>query len=120
MDLNIEPGPRLLRVMHTLTARNEWQPENLDGQPQTTLGYGMGQMATFDMIIGSSRFIRGDPRVQPGGFMSHRLHHSISSMKKWGGQVDDYLPVHNWFDASRVDFRDMRHRSIRHHLEGFS
>ena len=52
--------------------------------------------------------------------MSHPLHHSISSQKKWGGQVDDYLPIHNWFDETRVFYRDMRHRSMRHHVEGIS
>jgi len=52
--------------------------------------------------------------------MSHPLHHSISSQQKWGGHVDDYLPIHDWFDGTRVYFRDMRHRSMRHHVEGFS
>ena len=50
--------------------------------------------------------------------MSHPLHHSISSQRQWGGHVDDYLPIHDWFDATRVAFRDMRHRSMRHHEQG--
>lgn len=52
--------------------------------------------------------------------MSHPLHHSISSQKQWGGSVNDYLPIHNWFDTTRVFYRDMRHRAMRHHLEGFA
>jgi hypothetical protein len=28
--------------------------------------------------------------------MSHPLHHSISSQKKWGGNIEDYLPIHNF------------------------
>jgi hypothetical protein len=31
--------------------------------------------------------------------MAHPYHHSLSSVKKWGGAVDDYLPIHNWFDV---------------------
>lgn len=50
--------------------------------------------------------------------MSHPLHHSISSQKKWGGTVDDYLPIHNWFDETKMHYPDMRHRALRHHAEG--
>lgn len=50
--------------------------------------------------------------------MSHPLHHSISSQKKWGGLVDDYLPIHNWFDETKAHYPDMRHRTLRHHSEG--
>ena len=50
--------------------------------------------------------------------MSHPLHHSISSQKKWGGRVDDYLPIHNWFDETKMHYPDMRHRALRHHSEG--
>ena len=31
--------------------------------------------------------------------MAHPYHHSLSSVKKWGGAVDDYLAIHSWFDA---------------------
>ena len=50
--------------------------------------------------------------------MSHPLHHSILSQKKWGGHVDDYLPIHNWFDETKMHYPDMRHRALRHHSEG--
>ena len=30
--------------------------------------------------------------------MAHPYHHSLSSMRKWGGEVSDYLPLHSWFD----------------------
>jgi hypothetical protein len=50
--------------------------------------------------------------------MSHPLHHSISSQKKWGGHVDDYLPIHNFFDETKMHYPDMRHRALRHHSEG--
>lgn len=50
--------------------------------------------------------------------MAHPLHHSMSSVKKWGGNVDDYLPIHNWFDESKSYLADFRHRALRHHAEG--
>jgi hypothetical protein len=50
--------------------------------------------------------------------MSHPLHHAISSQKKWGGSIEDYLPIHNWFDETKANYPDMRHRTLRHHAEG--
>ena len=50
--------------------------------------------------------------------MSHPLHHAISSVKKHGGDIADYLPLHNWFDETKAHFPDMRHRALRHHSEG--
>ncbi len=44
--------------------------------------------------------------------------HAESSAKKWGGTVDDYLPIHNWFDATKASCGDNRHRCLRHHSEG--
>ena len=50
--------------------------------------------------------------------MAHPYHHSLSSVKKWGGTVDDYLAIHSWFDASKQITADFRHRALRHHAEG--
>ncbi len=50
--------------------------------------------------------------------MSHPLHHSISSVRKHGGIEEDYLPIHNWFDETKMHYPDMRHRALRHHTEG--
>ena len=50
--------------------------------------------------------------------MAHPYHHALSSAKKWGGNVDDYMAVHNWFDASKQITADFRHRALRHHAEG--
>ena len=30
--------------------------------------------------------------------MAHPYHHALASVKKWGGDVSDYLPLHTWFD----------------------
>jgi hypothetical protein len=39
-------------------------------------------------------------------------------MRKYGGCVDDYIAIHDWFDASKQHFADFRHRALRHHSEG--
>jgi len=50
--------------------------------------------------------------------MSHPLYHSISSVKKFGGKIDDYICLHSWFDETKKHYPDMRHRALRHHSEG--
>jgi hypothetical protein len=50
--------------------------------------------------------------------MAHPYHHALSSVRKWGGKVEDYLAIHNWFDASKAFLGDVRHRALRHHAEG--
>jgi len=50
--------------------------------------------------------------------MAHPYHHALSSVRKWGGQVGDYLPIHSWFDDSKAYLGDFRHRALRHHAEG--
>jgi hypothetical protein len=48
--------------------------------------------------------------------MAHPYHHSISSVKKWGGTVDDFL--HNFMDQSKAATADFRHRALLHHSFG--
>ncbi|HTN76161.1 MAG TPA: hypothetical protein VL096_12980 [Pirellulaceae bacterium] len=48
----------------------------------------------------------------------HPLFHAHSSARKWGGSPDDYLRIHEWFDASKAMMADLRHRALRHHAEG--
>ena len=50
--------------------------------------------------------------------MAHPYHHALASVKKWGGDVSDYLPLHTWFDQSKSIAADFRHRALRHHAEG--
>jgi hypothetical protein len=50
--------------------------------------------------------------------MAHPYHHSLSSVKKWGGTVADYQRIHDWFDESKKIMADARHRALRHHSEG--
>jgi len=48
----------------------------------------------------------------------HPQHHSLTSVRKWGVIVEDYAPIHDWFDATKEVFADARHRALRHHSQG--
>jgi len=50
--------------------------------------------------------------------MAHPYHHSVSSAKRWGGSVEDYIRIHDWLDESKKILADFRHRALRHHAEG--
>ena len=50
--------------------------------------------------------------------MAHPWHHAVSSARKHGGVPEDYLAVHEWFDASKAHHGDFRHRALRHHTLG--
>jgi len=50
--------------------------------------------------------------------MSHPVDHAKSSVRKWGGQQEDYLHIHKWFDESKGWLGTSLHRIFRHHSEG--
>lgn len=50
--------------------------------------------------------------------MAHPYQHALSSVKKWGGSVDDYIEIHAWYDQSKEIIADFRHRALRHHASG--
>ena len=50
--------------------------------------------------------------------MAHSYHHAVSSARKFGGVPEDYQPVHDWLDGSKLIVADFRHRALRHHAEG--
>ena len=50
--------------------------------------------------------------------MAHPYHHALSSVRRWGGTVEDYQRLHDWFDQSKSYMADFRHRALRHHAEG--
>jgi hypothetical protein len=50
--------------------------------------------------------------------MAHPWRHAQRSAKLYGGQAEDYLAIHNWFDESKAHMPDLRHRALRHHGEG--
>lgn len=45
-------------------------------------------------------------------------HHALSSAARHGGAMEDYLPLHQWFDETKAFVADFRHRALRHHAEG--
>ena len=50
--------------------------------------------------------------------MTSPVFHAKTSAKKWGGVPEDYIKIHDWFDASKEMFADSRHRALRHHTQG--
>lgn len=50
--------------------------------------------------------------------MAHPYHHAVRSARLFGGEADDYLAIHSWFDESKAFLPDLRHRALRHHSEG--
>jgi len=50
--------------------------------------------------------------------VSHAHYHCQSSVRKFGGQPEDYAAIHDWFDATKEMFGDFRHRALRHHSQG--
>jgi len=50
--------------------------------------------------------------------MANPYHHAVSSQRRWGGVVDDYIRIHTWFDESKEHHGDFRHRALRHHAQG--
>lgn len=50
--------------------------------------------------------------------MSHPNVHAKSSARKFGGKMEDYLAIHDWFDDSKSHMADMRHRALKHHSAG--
>lgn len=50
--------------------------------------------------------------------MAHPYHHAESSARKYGGIPEDYLEIHRWFDGSKAQMANFRHRALRHHAFG--
>jgi hypothetical protein len=50
--------------------------------------------------------------------MAHPYDHARSSAKKWGGEPEEYLHIHNWFDETKGWYGHSMHRIFRHHSEG--
>ena len=50
--------------------------------------------------------------------MTHPINHARVSAKIFGGLPEDYVVIHDWFDATKETFADFRHRALRHHSQG--
>ncbi len=44
--------------------------------------------------------------------------HALSSVRHYGGRAEDYVPTHNWLDASKATLAHFTHRALRHHRQG--
>jgi hypothetical protein len=42
------------------------------------------------------------------------LQHAQNNVSKYGGKVEDYLPIHELMDISKSGLGDKRHRAIFH------
>jgi len=40
--------------------------------------------------------------------------HALSSQKRWGGEPEDYLAIHDLMDKSKGTIADSRHRALTH------
>ena len=52
--------------------------------------------------------------------MAHPLKQAESSAKKFEGQLEDYLPIDNWFDEPKAFLPDFRQPALRHRATGSS
>lgn len=50
--------------------------------------------------------------------MSKPLIHAKKSVKKFGGNLSDYISIHNWFDQTKAHVPDSRHRLVLHNSFG--
>src|SRR5260370_41887702 len=81
--------------------------------PSTSLSGQSSSTTTSD-----TRHPKISPTNSEEATMGHPYHHALSSVRKWGGAADDYLPLHQRFDESKAITADFRHRALRHHAEG--
>jgi hypothetical protein len=44
--------------------------------------------------------------------------HALASVRRWGGTVENYLPIHDLLDLPKSAHADIRHRAILHNSLG--
>lgn len=44
--------------------------------------------------------------------------HARVTQKKYGGQIEDYMPIHEFIDSSKIAVPDVRHRAMLHSAWG--
>lgn len=44
--------------------------------------------------------------------------HAKGSVARWGGRREDYQPIHDFIDSSKMAMPDMRHRAALHNAFG--
>jgi hypothetical protein len=46
------------------------------------------------------------------------LIHAKNSVKRYGGVIEDYIKIHNWFDSTKAATPNFYHRAILHNSFG--
>lgn len=46
--------------------------------------------------------------------MSKPYIHAVTSQRRWGGEPEDYLEIHDFMDSSKGAIADNRHRALTH------
>lgn len=44
--------------------------------------------------------------------------HCKNSVKRYGGKIEDYAEIHDWFDSTKAAYANFGHRAILHHTFG--
>ena len=44
--------------------------------------------------------------------------HAKNSVKRYGGTIEDYMHIHNWFDSTKAATANFYHRAILHNSFG--
>lgn len=44
--------------------------------------------------------------------------HAKNSVKRYGGVIEDYMPIHDWFDSTKAAYANFGHRAILHNTFG--
>jgi hypothetical protein len=52
--------------------------------------------------------------------MAHAFYHAKSSARRFGGEPEDYLALHQFMDHTKSHFADARHRLILHNSWGIA
>ena len=50
--------------------------------------------------------------------MANSWHHALSSVNKFGGELEDYLEIHKFMDSSKAAYPGVTHRAILHNAFG--
>jgi hypothetical protein len=44
--------------------------------------------------------------------------HAKNSVKRYGGCIEDYIAIHDWFDSTKAAYANFGHRAILHNTFG--
>lgn len=50
--------------------------------------------------------------------MADATTHAKSSARSWGGEWEEYIHIHQWFDSTKCSWADPRHRAVLHSTFG--